>query len=321
MKKWLCLAALFGLLLAGCAPADPGIQDELPIEQDKELVIAENGVTDFLLVISDDAPKTISDSLPKFGKQLKKQTDAAFSMDTDWTDRGAEVDNSRLEILVGHTNRAATQELLADLPEHSYGIRVTEDKVVVAGKNDSLTALAMYEFENSILFSEQYLKDGRLALPVGLEIIKTDEKWDDPVHMIGSSFPVVASVRNTMSIYRPDGYEASQGAATDGTYVYTAYIRGADDGDGTVGVVVKSLAEDMSFVMVSEELPIDHANGMTYNPDDDILVITNMDVNVLTVLDPDTLEIVEQIHGGQYGIYGIGYGCGRNVSVLCSQPR
>ena len=45
MKKWLCFAALLGLLLAGCTPADPSVPDEPLIEQAKELVIAENGAT------------------------------------------------------------------------------------------------------------------------------------------------------------------------------------------------------------------------------------------------------------------------------------
>lgn len=323
MKKLFCFAALVCLLLAGCTPANPEIHDEPPTQQDaadKELVIAENGVTDFLLVISDDAPKTLGDSLPKFHKQLKKQTGATYSLDTDWTARGEAVDNSRREILIGNTNRQATQDLLADLPEHSYGIRVTEDKVVIAGKNDSLTALAMYEFENAFFFGDEtFVSDGRFALPVGWEIIKTGENWDDPAYMIGSSFPVIASADNPRTIHRPDGYKASQGAATDGTYVYTAYIRGDDDGDGTVGVVVKSLLSDLSLVKVSEELPIDHANGMTYNPDDNILVITNMDVNVLTVLDPETLEIVDQIKGSVYGFggsYAIGYSTENQQYVL-----
>lgn len=53
MKKWLCFAALLGLLLAGCTPADPSVPDEPLtepdqeplIEQAKELVIAENDTT------------------------------------------------------------------------------------------------------------------------------------------------------------------------------------------------------------------------------------------------------------------------------------
>lgn len=53
MKKWLCFAALLGLFLAGCTPANPAVPDEPLtvldqeplIEQDKELVIAENGAT------------------------------------------------------------------------------------------------------------------------------------------------------------------------------------------------------------------------------------------------------------------------------------
>ena len=53
MKKWLCFAALLGLLLAGCTPVNPAVPDEPLTEQDKEplieqakeLVIAENGAT------------------------------------------------------------------------------------------------------------------------------------------------------------------------------------------------------------------------------------------------------------------------------------
>lgn len=81
---------------------------------------------------------------------------------------------------------------------------------------------------------------------------------------------------------------------------------------------------DLSLVKVSEELPIDHANSVTYNPDDNILVITNMNVNVLTVLDPETLEIVEQIHGGKYGFggrYAIGCSTEKRQYVLKGDGR
>ena len=66
MKRLVFFAALICLLLVGCTPANPEIPDEPLSGQDKELVIAENGVTDFLLVISADAPDIVSDGLLKF---------------------------------------------------------------------------------------------------------------------------------------------------------------------------------------------------------------------------------------------------------------
>ena len=265
------------------------------------LTIAENGASDFTLVCSGDAPDSIKNALPKLASEIQAKTSVSLKTDTDKT----APDGSRREILVGATDRAASGALLAALPAHSYGIRVTEDAVVIAGASDSLTALALYEFEETILNGEEnYASEGRFSLPVGLEILRTDVP-DDVSSILASSRPFEASLSDPTEIFWPSGFLASEGSTTDGTYFYTAFICYADaEKTQTVGVIVKTRISDGEVVKRSRVLPIDHANDMCYNPDDNVLVSCNTDRNILTVIDPETLEVIDRKDGAELGFIG-----------------
>lgn len=343
LKKLFCLFVLICIICTGCvAPGHTQPQDtsqpettapvteppvtEPPVTEPPapetpvapQLVLVTNGKTKHSIVIKNRAADSITDSVKNFSKMLRVKTGVEFVTETDKVKQGELVDNTRPEILIGKTNREATKSCTKKLPENAYGIFVTEDKVVIVGQNDSLTALALYEFKDAILGDKTYFDGNTLSLPVGFELIKTVENWEEMETKMDPSLPSAGEVSTEKTIYRPDGYKASQGSATDGKYLYTAYIRTVDSGK-SVGVVVKSRLSDMSMVRVSKDLPIDHANDMTYNPDDNVLVITNMDVNMLTVLDPDTLEIIEQLDGEEYGFggaFGIGYSTEKQQYVL-----
>jgi len=307
MKRILCAALLLCLWLAGCTAGEkdaPPDVTEAPAPQ--TLAVVQDGQTDFCLVCSEDAPDSIKRALPKLNAKIREKTSAAPQIDTDWTPRGEETDNSRREILIGATNRDASRALLEALPPHSYGIRVTEDKIVLAGTSDSLTMLAMYAFEDAILNgAEGYAADGALTLPVGLEIIRTDPAWDEFSSLVAGSYPLEGVLSDPVEIEWPAGCAAAQGAATDGTYFYTAFIRYTDsEKKHSSGVIVKTRIADGETVGTSEELPLDHANGMCYNPDDGVLITCNMDQNILTVIDPETLGMIEQKDGARLGFGG-----------------
>ena len=60
------------------------------------------------------------------------------------------------------------------------------------------------------------------------------------------------------------------------------------------------------IVAESDELPLDHGNDMTYDPNKGCLVVVNMMNCIVSVIDPETLTIVERAVPN-YGSWGIGY--------------
>ena len=103
--------------------------------------------------------------------------------------------------------------------------------------------------------------------------------------------PVVISPVAVFSSY--DNIRTVEGGCTDGRYVYQVLI----DTDAPVGAVpskiVKIDSSDWSTVAVSEELNIDHANDMTYDEANKLLVVCNNKPNYTTItfVDPATLKV------------------------------
>ena len=56
----------------------------------------------------------------------------------------------RIELLIGRTGRSESEQVYAELGENDYTIRVVGSKLVILGKNDSLTTFAVNAFEKLI---------------------------------------------------------------------------------------------------------------------------------------------------------------------------
>lgn len=103
--------------------------------------------------------------------------------------------------------------------------------------------------------------------------------------------PVVITPVAVFSSY--DNIRTVEGGCTDGRYVYQVLI----DTDAETGSVpckiVKIDSSDWSTVAVSEELNIDHANDMTYDEANKLLVVCNNKPNYTTItfVDPATLKV------------------------------
>ena len=101
-----------------------------------------------------------------------------------------------------------------------------------------------------------------------------------------------------------DWYSVQQGCATDGTYAY--YI--LENQTQKLCALYKVRIEDSTTVDSRFELYLGHGNDMAYNPKISKLVVSNNKptYNVLSIIDPDTLEIV-QTHELPFNVYAIAY--------------
>lgn len=289
-------------------------------EKQTNLSLIADGKFTFKIMRSEEASSVIISDAKALHKNLEKYTGAKINIGTDWTRKDAEVDNSGLEILVGETNRQATLDLLANLPPHSYGIRVTEDKVVIVGTNENMTALGLYAFESKFLLNKEYTGKGYMNLPIGTEVIVTAESQDTWEGIIRSSHPIAAYVKNDRNLKSQGEFTAAQGAASDGTYFYNV-LKKNDNGYKT-DIIVKSKVSDFSQVKVSEEMKLDHANDMTYDSKRNLLVIPNMLGKIITRIDPETLTIDSQVDAPLPGTpWAIAYNATRDCYVVAAGGR
>lgn len=127
-----------------------------------------------------------------------------------------------------------------------------------------------------------------------------------------------AKVKRVMTIMPPSDYAThrycvQQGAATDGTYAYFV-LENQDQGLGSIWKV--SLA-DWRVVDCAFELPIDHGNDMTYNPNTGLLVVVHNKPNydTISMVDPQTLTVVDS-RVLPYRMYGIAYSAERDQYAI-----
>ncbi|MBO7177094.1 MAG: hypothetical protein J6W14_06940, partial [Clostridia bacterium] len=262
-RQLIGLLLLSALLLTSCGSSEPSaettVENDISASADISDTAAEpegermlelivDGQSVYKLLRAEEAISTTVSNVIALHKNIERYTSVRFNIATDLTRKGSEADNSQPEILIGETNRRATQELLADLPPHSYGIRVTEDKVVIVGTSENMTAHALYAFENQFLLNKEYTGKGYLRLPIGTEIIYTSESLDSFMTIMRSNQPIAAYVKNDRRLSERNGFTAAQGAATDGTYIYNVLKKKV--GEVETDIIVKSLRSDFSEVLV-----------------------------------------------------------------------
>ena len=110
------------------------------------------------------------------------------------------------------------------------------------------------------------------------------------------STPIKASLRKIVNLTGEDTkehrhYRVQQGSCTDGKYAYMV-LESQTDYKGSLWKV--DLA-DGHVVKTVYGLPIGHGNDMTYNPKTGLLIVVHNkpDYDTISMIDPETLEIVE----------------------------
>lgn len=108
-------------------------------------------------------------------------------------------------------------------------------------------------------------------------------------------------------------YSVQQGCATDCEYGYFI-LENQLESLGSVWKVDLSTGE---VVQQAFELPLDHGNDMTYNPNTGLLIVANNKPNYsrLTFIDPETLEVAGT-HQLDQSIYAIAYSESRDQYVI-----
>ncbi|MBE6585816.1 MAG: hypothetical protein E7645_04725 [Ruminococcaceae bacterium] len=117
---------------------------------------------------------------------------------------------------------------------------------------------------------------------------------------LASSDYWTADVEQIGCVPHPDSQcTTKQGGWTDGTYYYQLFIK-KDTASDEKNNIVKLVKYDLTtgeVVKTSEDLGLNHANDLTYNPKRNIFVAVHNNPNrkKVSIIDPDTFEVVDTV--------------------------
>lgn len=196
---------------------------------------------------------------------------------------------SKNEILIGNTSRQETKDVLKDI-SNGFRIAFSGDKLVIAGTDDTWTAVALYEFEKRILKSKDYLDGGTLRIPSDYSF---SQSFDDPqtiARLLSGGYTQFTLSAEKVLNCPPEGtIKVAQGAACDGAYYYFVLRNSADN----QAIVFKYDMKTGQQVAKSAVFDGEHCNDMTINAGNSTLYVVHGSTapKVLTPIETGNLAV------------------------------
>ena len=201
-----------------------------------------------------------------------------------------------IEILIGNTGRPETETLKATLGEDEYAVKLMGKKLVVVATDDAFLYEAVVALLDFMRIEDNAdVAEGKLTLKRAIDVKQAGNK-ESYVYLFSKSDTISAQgkIYNTFNVPDKD-IRACQGGCIANGYYYQGYIW-RDKGDESTNkvIIVKYDFEKKTKVAQSEILSLNHCNDLTYNAELNLIAIINHgpNANLITFLDPDTLEIV-----------------------------
>lgn len=149
---------------------DPGITDA---PQDNDLVIAENGKSEYTIIYSKTRTPDEMVFVTRFSSLIGKTTNIRLEYKTD-----SDTADSAHEILVGNTSRPETAKAKELLGDKQYIIAVINEKLVIYAIDDAIYDVLFFIFETRIcekgalILDKNYLviSDLKTVLPVNTKL-------------------------------------------------------------------------------------------------------------------------------------------------------
>ncbi|MBP5270235.1 MAG: hypothetical protein ILO42_04675 [Clostridia bacterium] len=246
-------------------------------------------------------------------KRLGEITGSNFPIASDWEKGNPKsVVNDNYEILVGETNRAETEAARAELPDYGYLIRVDGRKIVILGTDDELTYLGCLAFLSEVVGTSAAAGD-TVTVKKDIRIFEVRRR-ETLADFISSGKPYRVTLTEVIYARPLDIYKVGQGAASDGTYAYFI-LRTSGDGDA---IISKYKLDTGEFVGHSQPFHVFHGNDMTYDSAKRLLVVAHgsSEGKILTTVNPDTLEVVEQTVNIPVGSGAITYSVEKDLYAI-----
>ena len=286
----------------------PAVQTTGPAPAPEDFYLVRGGKAELSLITPASGADNIIRSAASFKKDLDSWTAAVF---TEETYPAETVTADTPGILIGNCAADESASFIGSLGSDEYGFAVIGNKIVIAGKTDNLTVVALKKFKDTVITGKDYRKDGDIVIPSDFRMTFTQTGTSAsalcPWAITQDDFRIEGAVKIKPVCMIPSSgqYTVSQGAATDGKSFFNAFVS-----SGGSGIIVRTpLSGSRSESVKSEAISLNHANDICYNSKDKKLVIVNMSGNKLTFVDPETLTVTGTpgFQGADGGAYAITY--------------
>ncbi|MCQ2354310.1 MAG: hypothetical protein MJ102_04300 [Clostridia bacterium] len=275
-------------------PESSSETDSGVIDADGDLIIFNRDKPVFTIVRGDRASDPETAAAVLLNKLIKEKTGERLGITTDYMNPGTEPDLQKAEILVGTTNRAESEKLNEEIGDRRFAVRADGNKIVIAAADSILlTEAVTYFMENCV----KEKADGVFAVDRKLNYI-SEAGGSVLADMIKKADTFASSCDIVMTIPAPgNGVTVPQGGCFDGKHFYQLFIKKDTQTNEAENVdrIVKVEAATGKIVLVSDDLPLNHGNDITYNPKINKLVVVHNNPNrsTVTLIDPDTLTVTE----------------------------
>lgn len=261
-----------------------------------DLEIIKDGVANFELVRPDDCHKTLTDNTVELKKMIEERTKVQLGITTDFINpnKPSFQVKTKLEILVGLTNRSESTQTYESLPENSYTVRKVGHSLVILGKDMNLTALALFKFKETILDNPEKCSEGKLVFTENDSVTVTLDKELTVAEIIKGEYKYVSETKYLFSCKAySEQIRVAQGVACDGEFVYFVIRHVSDEGC----VIYKHRLDDGSYVAESEILQLGHGNDATFDTSTNTLIVSPGQSlgKTLYLIDPDTLALKKTV--------------------------
>ncbi len=326
-KKLRILGLIFAIimLLYACetgTTADTAVETETETQEqtepqtetstapdDDSVGIVVGGKANYVIVMPESGVQSAAEQAVKLNKEIKEATGVSLTIKTDKYKAGEQPDPDSREILIGQTNRPASQR--AQVRTETYGTKqyalVAQDgaKLVIYGSDSQMLSAAVIWFADNCIANTDYAGTGNFKLPKDLDHVLTEDELT-PSYFISADRPSTVTLTHVMDIKSVGNHMVLQGACTDGKYAYVIFEN--QKVSPSVGIIRKIELATWKVVKDSQPLAIDHGNDICYNSKTGMLVVSHNapDRTKVSFINPDTLELVETIKIG-YEIYSITY--------------
>lgn len=200
-------------------------------------------------------------------------------------------DKSTYDLIIGTTVDPIINEALDSIHGHGYIIKSIHQRLIIAGTDETWTALALYTLENYLI--ERQTEKGVLIIPDGIYI---KEDFDDP-QLIGllvqKGYSFSLSLEYVLSCKEDTRCYIGQGATSDG---FSFYVINKNCSDNQ-SILYKYDMETCKLKASSDVINTGHSNDMTYNPHSNTIVVSHgqKQGNRLTLVNARSLSVISEV--------------------------
>lgn len=195
------------------------------------------------------------------------------------------------ELVIGVTDDTDVREALNSVNGYGYIIKSIKQKLIIAGTDETWTAIALYELENYLL--SRRTEEEILIIPENIFIKK--EFYDPQLigQLIQKGVEFSLSLEYVLSCQEDTRCHIGQGATSDGSYFFVINKNSSDD----QSILYKYDMKTYKLKASSGVINTGHSNDMAYNPDSNLIVVSHglKQGNVLTLIDASNLSVISDI--------------------------